>query len=1288
MRKGLRLPIFGLLLTLAAGAAALAPAGARAESDRVENGAVRLTVEIQWGQPGLPPLPGGDPAGGPTVELEPSEGRIVEAVAWPPGPGVSPPTGARPTPLAGSAWTLGPARGGRVRVRVEAPIHASLQVQAGGVTTRFPLSGLLEGPQRTGVGAAVPIQVERLAWDALEVHLAEGDGTAAPGATVPVTLGFNLLAAEPGPMAVHYTAELRPIRSATPVWRVEGPPEVLSSNQLNPPARVLNVPMPPEEGTYLLEVRCSWEPAEAIAEGSRISRLLRRRRNGAAVVSSTASRRVSLAVVGPRVEPEPATGPALSVDATDLTRPRGRVVGSGRAPAALAATPGPAAWSVPEAALVEPGLRDRLRGWITRAGAEAATLPPADPTGLAWSALSLKVPRPGRPHRLNVTVVGGHPEALGVALVVPGTGGARPRVLLDACLSAGPVGDGQPGVVGSWPVWPDAPEPVLVLVNRGERGPVRIGAIELTELPAGPEPATLAETHPQAPRMLAVNLTGPAALDRFGGAVEGGPAADSLALGQNLGAYLAHVGASTAILPDSPAGDRKQRAALDGQAAEDAVGPDQLPLLLRLLGRRGLSALVEVRLDGPLPGLPGPDSAEAVARGLVRLDARGQADRTGGPPAYQPLHPEVQAALRTRLNAAIAPRLAYPNLAGLLLRLGPGPTLPGGPETGLDDVTYAAFVKATFQSGDAAQVPGLGTTGPDRFAARARFVTGPGRLPWLDWRCAQVGALYGSLAEAVQTAAPGALLAVATPGLDPGPAGVEARRADRAGQSPQHGWRAVGLDLDRWPAGPHAPVVLRSVELAGDDLTDDLASSPELDAAVAARPRRGLLIGSDTLPWLTSTDPTAPAQLAGQRPLVDDRPLGHALAVLDPRWVVVEAGAVTGQEERLARFSRVFRSLPGPADATAPPRPSTGVAVRTWTDAGRTYVALANDTPYEILQATVVHPATGASIDDLGRGLRLEPVEAPGGGRQLVLRLPPFGVAAVRISSPEARVESSPPYLPALASLEAQAADLSDRIGRLAQDDGVIGPPSPGFEPIAPAPAAEPVQAASTTTRPPTAAIPGMPELPLPALPGLPLPPGWSAAGDPVNRIALDTESPHAGRGALRVEAQALPASVASDPFLPPGGTTLTVRAWLRADRPDAPVRVWVEGQAGGRSIVRQADLPPVGPEWAERLVRVPDLPEGGLERVRLRFEWLGPAGGRFWLDDVALEGQGPSEPARRARRILTEALAAYRLKHYADFARLLGSNRVRQAAPETLNGPDALRTGQATDLPPNRRLR
>src|SRR5262249_62099541 len=143
------------------------------------------------------------------------------------------------------------------------------------------------------------------------------------------------------------------------------------------------------------------------------------------------------------------------------------------------------------------------------------------------------------------------------------------------------------------------------------------------------------------------------------------------------------------------------------------------------------------------------------------------------------------------------------------------------------------------------------------------------------------------------------------------------------------------------------------------------------------------------------------------------------------------------------------------------------------------------------------------------------------------------------------------------------------------------------------------------------------------------------------------------GRGRRRLEAAAAPASAVSDEFTPEVHSALLVRAWLRADRPDAKVRLWIEGESGGRPYVRVSEMS-AQPAWAERAVRAGDVPPGGLDAVRLRFELMAP--GALWVDDLSVAGATLSDPERRnARNALVAAIQAYREHRYADFARLAG---------------------------------
>ncbi len=550
----------------------------------------RLTVEISWTTLPLPAPPITPLPPLPLAELELTEGQVVEVIAWPGGPGVEPPThGPRP----GTPWRLGNGVNGRVRARLEVTSGASIIVRAGGQTAQFPIATILEGTPPPPTPGTTAIQVERLAWDTLEVHLGDAgtpghDGTVPPGATVPVSVGLNVLTAEPGEVALHLTAELRPARGGEPVWKEEAR-ETLATDISPPPTHSFSVVAPKIEGTYFLDLHATWEPTARASEGTRLGRWVRRHRG---TTAASASRRVVLTVVDDRPPTPPTPSKAETVvDSPDPNRPRGsRPMASGRSPAAGNLSRG--AWAIPPAALVEADLRDRLRGWITRGDGESATLGPADTSGLAWTALGLRVPHPDRPHRLTLKVVGGHPSALGVAVVAPGIGGSRPRVVLDASASAPPILDGGTPATFSWLIWPGAAEPVLVVVNRGGEATVRLGPAELQELADLPPPPALTEPPADQRRALGLVLNGTDPLDRFAGAAPD----DAFAAARNLASYLIYSGASTVILPDGPGRPRPSR-------------------LARRPGGRGRH---RARPPGPDPPSACPTRPECLGRGAGR----------------------------------------------------------------------------------------------------------------------------------------------------------------------------------------------------------------------------------------------------------------------------------------------------------------------------------------------------------------------------------------------------------------------------------------------------------------------------------------------------------------------------------------------------------------------------------------------------------------------------------------------------------------------------------------------
>jgi len=407
-----------------------------------------------------------------------------------------------------------------------------------------------------------------------------------------------------------------------------------------------------------------------------------------------------------------------------------------------------------------------------------------------------------------------------------------------------------------------------------------------------------------------------------------------------------------------------------------------------------------------------------------------------------------------------------------------------------------------------------------------------------------------------------------------------------------------------------------------------------------------------------------------------DEPLAHAIAAFDAHWVVLSAAAVAGHEDRLRRYGDLLACLPAraqPPRAETPGRKDSGVVVRSLADGGRTILQFANDTPYPIRMAGLLKSNASANVEDLGRSLRLAP-QAVSGGRQLVIDLLPFGLSVIRVDAPKVEFAEATPYPSevVLTTMEAKYQELSNQLARLNRggSGAQAEPANAGFE------------------QEPTGPAPGV------AIPG-----GWrlDKASEAGAKLSLDKEKPHAGARSLKLEASRA-ASVVSGDFIPGPGSTVLIQAHLRGDRDDATVRVWIEGEGGGRPYARRSEI--VAPrEWTPMAVRASDLPAGGLDSARLRFETS--AACSIWLDDVKVVGESAPRAVRvNAQRALLAALQAYREQRFADFARLADSHWAKhpsvvalsrggreQALSDAREKP-ATAAPAASALPSNRTLR
>ena len=260
-----------------------------------------------------------------------------------------------------------------------------------------------------------------------------------------------------------------------------------------------------------------------------------------------------------------------------------------------------------------------------------------------------------------------------------------------------------------------------------------------------------------------------------------------------------------------------------------------------------------------------------------------------------------------------------------------------------------------------------------------------------------------------------------------------------------------------------------------------------------------------------------------------------------------------------------------------------------------------------------------------------------------------------------------------MTSMQARYDELSGQLARLNGSPAraeASGPPNPGFEPgpsrvvqlaVAAGPPRPPAAGRSPATRPT---------------------PSRSTRSSRIRAAAASGWTPGSR-----------PRRAVSDRFTPSVQSSLTVQAWLRADRPDAKVRVWIEGEAAGRPFVRRSELT-AGPDWAAWPSASPTCRPGARQRpAPVRAD-----DGRQPLDRrPGLAGETLSEPER-----LNAATPCWRpCTPTARSASPTSPGWPARTGPGCAGTGDGghgregpgrsagmLRTGDATALPPGRRLR
>ena len=555
--------------------------------------AVRLTIEVNWSMPSKGTEAGeagGELAGSgqdAEVVLKTTSGRVVDAVAWPTEAGRVGTTALSEVPSdfgpgPGGSWRLGRERGGRVRARIEAPLDAGLVVHRGDQVVNVPLVAILEKAQHTPPQSRLVVSVERLAWDSLTVDFREpaADGIAAPGSVVPVSIGLNILWPEAAEVAVRTALVLRSIRGGEVVWR-SAPPDrlVVTTNGREPVLQTLNVPAPQNEGSYLLELSATWELTQG-REGSRIGRLIRRRRPAPA--ASSAVRRVVLTVVDPQARPGGCAWVVRSRSMHSIWGGRGacgrwRTGGRRRRGRAIcvggpAGGPDRAVASRAAAGLdhahqrrgveARPGRRHRP-GVVGSRPQGGSSRPTASPHGQGARRRAVGLGRGGRRARRHELIASAAARRVRIGTV---DSSGRPSGRVQLAGVAELAGDGARS---------GQPQPRC----RGQAGKRRTGRARRAGGPSRSRPSRAAATG----RGLGLYLSGPARWSHSMAATASMMPLRPPPISRNTCSYCG----ATAVVVSEELADRSIRRALNGQADEDPTGPDRLETIWRVSDAAG-----------------------------------------------------------------------------------------------------------------------------------------------------------------------------------------------------------------------------------------------------------------------------------------------------------------------------------------------------------------------------------------------------------------------------------------------------------------------------------------------------------------------------------------------------------------------------------------------------------------------------------------------------------------------------------------------------------------------------
>ncbi len=387
-----------------------------------------------------------------------------------------------------------------------------------------------------------------------------------------------------------------------------------------------------------------------------------------------------------------------------------------------------------------------------------------------WEAYTFPIERPGIPHILEIEYPSNSEQTTGVSIVEANDNGAITPSNLDSGFNV--TQDSlRSSEAPEWKThkiifWPKTKNPVLLVYNLREDTVSRFGKIRVMAV-AGKLPRGYAGN---SSRLVAAYLDRPQFTKMFSA---------KMALFENTSMllddwetfyqggtrmieYLNHVGYNGAMISVNCDGGAiwpcmelaptpRYDTGLFAPVGNDPVRKDVLELLMRLFDRQKMRLIPAMEFTQPIPKL------ETLVRlndsrssGLQWIGPDGKSFLETYPPEkgaamyYNILHPQVQQAVLDVVSHLTTRYRHHPGFTGLAMQLSDNSwlILPP-PQWGMDDQTVAQFTADT-----GIPVPG---EGENRFATRAKYLTGPALTQWLKWRSDKLENFYCKMRDCVQS---------------------------------------------------------------------------------------------------------------------------------------------------------------------------------------------------------------------------------------------------------------------------------------------------------------------------------------------------------------------------------------------------------------------------------------------------------------------------------------------------------------------------------------------------------